>query len=99
MGVGTAFGVLALNNQSSYDATPTGSSLANANQDAVLADVAFGAAVIAGVTSVVLFLKPDDAAPAGTKPAATSGRANRTSFSVAPTVCPHGAGAGVVLRF
>jgi hypothetical protein len=102
VGVGTVFGVLALNDQSSYNATPTGSSLANANQDAVIADVAFGAAVIAGVTSVVLYLRPDDAPPAPVKPAAGVAPAappGHVSFTVAPIARPHGAGAGVVLRF
>ena len=105
VGVGTAFGILALNNQSNYNTTPTSNSLASANQDAVIADVAVGAAVIAGVTSVVLFLKKDDAAPttAGasnhSSSPSPSRRANPVSFTVAPIVTPHGAGAGVVLRF
>ena len=94
-GVGVAFGVLALNNQSDYATKPSGASLGSANQDAVIADVGIGAAVIAGVTSVVLFLKPDE--PVLPLPAAPN--TSPVSFAIAPSFGPHSAGAGVVLRF
>ena len=93
VGVGTAFGILALNNQSNYNASPNASSQSSANQDAVIADVAIGAAVIAGVTSVVLFLKHEEPSAKSTVPASS------VSFSIAPIVDPHEAGAGVLLRF
>jgi hypothetical protein len=96
LGVGIAFGVLALNDQSDYSAKPSGASLGSANQDAVIADVGLGAAVIAGVTSVVLFLKPDE--PVLSLPAAPNATSS-VSFAIAPTFAPHSAGAGVVLRF
>jgi len=99
IGVGSAFGALALSQQSSFNAHPTPAGASLGNQDAVVCDVAFGAAVIAGVTSLILFLDPPahdeirtpGSAPPTPKPAA--------SFSVAPTLSPHAAGAGFVLRF
>jgi hypothetical protein len=101
LGVGVVFGVLALNEQSDYNARPTGSSLSSANQDAVLADAGLGAAVIAGVTSVVLFLKNDEPAPPSPDGSSTAVRksGSSASFSVAPTFGPRAAGAGVVLHF
>jgi hypothetical protein len=58
IGVGSAFGALALSQQSSFNAHPTPAGASLGNQDAVVCDVAFGAAVIAGVTSLILFLDP-----------------------------------------
>jgi hypothetical protein len=89
-GVGATFGVLALHDKNSYDARPTSALVASGNQDAVVADVALGAAVIAGVTSVILFLKED---PAPAKP--TTGPA----VAIAPFMVLRGAGAGATVRF
>jgi hypothetical protein len=97
VGVGTAFGILALDTQSNYRAQPNSVALGTANQDSIVADVAFGAAVIAGVTSVVLFLKTDDA-PAAT-PLAPPKPQSGVSFVVTPIVGAHTAGAGALFRF
>jgi hypothetical protein len=97
VGVGTTFGVLALDSKNTFDAHPTVARADTGNQEAVLADVAFGTAVIAGVTSLVLFLK--HAEPATQTPAAPASPPASVSFAVSPMVSPHGGGAGAVLRF
>lgn len=100
VGVGTAFGVLALNSKSAFEANPTVARANTGNQEAVLADVAFGTAVIAGVTSVVLFLTRDAAdVPPPAPTARDSVPKSRASFTVAPLVSPHGAGVGAVVHF
>jgi hypothetical protein len=104
VGVGAAFGVLALNSKSAFDAHPTVARADTGNQEAVLADVAFGTAVIAGVTSVVLFLRsPDGPAPPATEtpPAAgdAPGKPAAVSFTMSPLVSAHGAGVGAFVRF
>jgi hypothetical protein len=103
IGVGTAFGVLALNSKSAFDAHPTVARADTGNQEAVLADVAFGTAVIAGVTSVVLFLRsPEAPAPPGTEkpsPEDVPTKPTSVSFTLSPLVSSHGAGVGAVLRF
>jgi len=94
VGVGTTFGILALNGKSDFERTPTVAGANTANQEAILADVAFGVAAIAAVTSVVLFVRDDGAGDASSpKPASP------VSFQFAPIVSPHGGGAGALLRF
>jgi hypothetical protein len=92
IGVGSAFGVLAMNTQSSFDAHPTAAGASTGNQEALLCDVAFGAAVIAGVTSAVLFLTDPPGPPPRIPP-----MTNRLMLS--PTVSQHGGGAAVLIRF
>ena len=55
-GVGTVFGVLALNDKSNFDKNPTTSTADNGDTHALIADMAFGVALTFGVTSAVLFL-------------------------------------------
>jgi len=93
LGIGSTFGILSLKSQHDYNTSPNATSLASANQDAVVADVALGAAVIAGVTGIVLFLKQDDRAPSDGSVKIVS------SFVMTPFVAPHTAGAGALLRF
>jgi hypothetical protein len=93
IGVGIGFGVAALHDNSQYDPRTSPLSAASlGNQNAVVSDVGFGAAAIAGVTSLVLFLRkdPDDAPPRDPK---------AISFTMSPTAGPHGAGAAAVLHF
>jgi hypothetical protein len=94
-GAGTAFGVLALNDKSSFDRHPTYHAADSANENAVLSDVCFGGAVVAAVTSIVLFVRsaesPRDGAAGSHSPPA--------AFTVTPVVTSHGGGAGVALRF
>jgi hypothetical protein len=99
--VGAAFGALALTNTNSWNSSnqtsPAAASYRGlANQDSVASDVGFGVAVIAGVTSVVLFLKPEEPPPPVSAP--PSG-APPVSFSVAPILTAHTAGAGALVRF
>jgi PEGA domain len=59
-GVGTVFGVLALNDKTDFDKNPTTSTADNGDTHALIADMAFGVALTFGVTSAVLFLTKDE---------------------------------------
>ncbi len=88
-GAGTAFGVLALHDKSTYDAHPTAAVASRGDEEAVLADVCLGGALIAGVTSAVLLLTSDEpVAPLHAPP-----------LTVTPALSPRAAGVSVVLRF
>jgi hypothetical protein len=91
VGIGTGFGIAALDKKSQFDKTPT-SDLADTGENfALVADMAFGVAITLGVTSAVLFLtKDDDAAPA-----------KSAGITIIPTpfITPNGGGAGALLRF
>lgn len=100
VGVGTAFGVMALNDKSNFNANPTTATADSGENHALIADMAFGVAVTLGVTSAVLFLSKDDA-PA-TPPATASASAKKRAaitITPAPYVTPHGGGAGALIRF
>jgi hypothetical protein len=90
-GVGTAFGVVTLNDKSTYNTSPTTNTADNGDTHALITDMAFGVALTFGVTSAVLFLTKDE--PASSGPAKTS------SLTLTPIVGPHEGGAGVLLRF
>jgi hypothetical protein len=105
VGVGTVFGVMALNDKHDFDQHPTTSTADSGENHALIADMAFGVAVTLGVTSIVLFLSKDDA-PAGataqvTKKTTEASAKKRAPFTItpAPIVTPHGGGAGAVIRF
>jgi hypothetical protein len=91
-GAGTVFGVLALSDKTRFQNHPTFATADSASENAVLADVCFGAAVALGVTSLVLLLRGNAAPPS----AAIDSHA---AFSMSPLVMLHGGGAGAVLRF
>ncbi len=57
LGVGAVFGVVALQDQSTFNKTPSTSTQSDALTHALDADMALGAAVVLGVTSVVWFLR------------------------------------------
>ena len=106
VGVGTAFGVMALNDKSSFDQTPLTSTADSGENHALIADMAFGVAVTLGVTSVVLFLSRDDAPPAPaaaqvTRKSNEASAKKRPSVTITPSpiVTPHGAGAGALIQF
>ena len=61
-GVATTFGVLALQNKHDYDRGPTFSNVDLGTNDAAYADGGLALAVVAGVTSLILFLTSDAAA-------------------------------------
>lgn len=104
-GVGTVFGVMALNDKSNFDKTPTTSIADNGDTHALISDMSFGVALTFGVTSAVLFLTKDEPpAAAHAAPRSTTAKADTTkkrAITVEPTpvVGPHLGGAGVLLRF
>jgi len=87
-GVGTAFGILALKAKSDYDKTPTAALADDAENKALVADMALGVALTLGVTSVVLFLSGDEAeakkAQAQTWKTAEVSKPAKPSFQVLP---------------
>ena len=89
---GSVFGVLALDEKNDFQKHPTFSSADSANEDAVVADVGFGAAVALGVTTLVLLLR-------GEEELHLAAAGSRVTFAVSPVVTQHGGGAGAVLRF
>jgi hypothetical protein len=95
VGVGVPFGVLALDKKSAFDAHPTVDGARRGNEYAVVSDVAFGTAVIAGVTGLVLYLRSREPKPVAD---AAKPRAAFT-FTFTPSVTLHGAGAGALVRF
>jgi hypothetical protein len=90
-GVGTAFGIVALNDKSNFDKNPTTHTADNGDTHALIADMAFGVALTFGVTSAVLFLTKDEQ-PA--PPAATS-----KAVVMTPWVSSRAGGAGLVMPF
>jgi hypothetical protein len=72
VGVGTVFGIMALNDKSDFDKNPTSGTADDGDTHSLIADMAFGIGLTFGVTSAVLFLTKDEVA-AGT----TSSAANR----------------------
>jgi PEGA domain len=105
VGVGTVFGIMALNDKSDFDKTPTTSIADNGDTHALIADMAFGVAVTFGVTSAVLFVTKDEAptATSSTQAAKTAKAAaakkTAVTFTPTPIVGAHTGGAGFVLRF
>jgi hypothetical protein len=104
-GAGIAFGVLALNDKSSFDAHPTYHAASSASENAVLSDVCLGGGVIAAVTSVILFVRayqtsPEAAASSHTPLVAPASKGSSSvSLTLTPLITVHGGGAGAALRF
>jgi hypothetical protein len=99
-GVGTVFGVIALNDKSDFDKNPTTSTADNGDTHSLIADMAFGVAVTFGVTSAVLFLTRDEPTPAAASNAAPhKAEAKSIRFTPTPMVGPHTAGAGFLMQF
>ena len=101
-GVGTAFGIMALSDKSTFDKTPTTSTADNGDTHALIADMSFGVALTFGVTSAVLFLTRDEPAAAATSSADShkkTAKARHVTFTPTPMVGPHSGGAGFTLRF
>ena len=109
-GVGTVFGVIALNDKSDFNKNPTTATADSGDTHALIADMAFGVALTFGVTSAVLFLTKDEspAATSSTRRATTAkadgseakaDKKTAVTFTPTPIVGPHVGGAGFVLRF
>lgn len=105
-GVGTVFGIMTLNDKSSFDSNPTSSTADNGDTHALICDMSFGVALTFGVTSAVLFLTKDEPPPATAKAdaspeakAAANAKKNHVTFTPTPMVSAHSGGAGFTLRF
>ncbi len=102
-GAGIAFGIVALNEKTSFDERPTFRAASRANEDAVISDVCLGGAIVAAVTSIVLFVRsprePSDAAPGTPGDGGVHREPSPLSFTVVPMITSHGGGAGAALRF
>jgi hypothetical protein len=105
-GVGTAFGIVALNDKSNFDKNPTTQTADDGDTHSLIADMAFGVAITFGVTSAVLFLTKDEPPPANASAppgSATASRAEpkKSAITVVPTpfIGPHEGGAGFVMQF
>jgi hypothetical protein len=99
-GVGTVFGIMALQDKSDFDNNPTSSKADDGENHALVADMAFGVAITLGVTSAVLFFSGGPTS--GSAKASATAVAKRTdsqALRVLPIVSPHGAGAGATWRF
>lgn len=90
----TVFGILALQNKSSYQQNPTFSNVDDGNNFAAYSDGCLFLAAAAGVTSLVLFLTSPPAADDG-----TASPLRKTAFVPAPVVMTRGGGMGAVLQF
>jgi hypothetical protein len=105
-GVGTAFGIVALNDKADFDRNPTTHTADNGDTHSLVADMSFGIAITLGVTSIVLFATKDEAAPVartGSSKAVAIRRPDAkkaaVSWTAAPFVGAHSGGAGFVVRF
>jgi hypothetical protein len=104
-GVGTVFGVMTLNDKSSYNSNPTSQTADNGDTHALICDMSFGVALTFGVTSAVLFLTKDEPPPATTssltpeQQRAAASKKNRVTISPTPMVSAHSGGAGLLVRF
>lgn len=107
VGIGTAFGIMALNDKSNFDANPTNATADTGENHALIADMAFGVAITLGVTSLVLFLSRDEAvavvvAKNGATPKAREASVKKGlpfKITAAPIMTPHGGGAGALIQF
>lgn len=92
---GTVFGFLALSAQSDFDVSPTTDAADRGETFALVADLAFGVAIAAGITAIVLYATDGAEPPAET----TAGREGGVRVSVAPWGGPSGGGAAMALQF
>jgi tetratricopeptide (TPR) repeat protein len=100
-GTGTYFGVRALSAKSDYDDKPTASKADDVENNALIADMAFGVAITLGVTGIVLLTTPEEqpAQPAASAKATHRLPLNRNRLVVSPWATPRSAGAGAVFSF
>jgi hypothetical protein len=92
--VGGIFGVKALQAKKDYnDGQKTTDKADQVEKDALIADMALGAAITLGVTGTVLLLT------SGGSDEKTARSASRTQFQLVPVISPQRAGAAATLRF
>jgi hypothetical protein len=82
---GTIFGFLALSKQSDFDAMPTAGAANDGETFALVADLSFAVAAVAGVTAIVLYATERPAQPTETT----------ARLQVIPLVSPTGGGVAV----
>jgi hypothetical protein len=99
LGVGTVFGVMALQDKSDFDKNPTSSKADDGENHALIADMAFGVAVTLGVTSAVLFFTGRSSGSAKADAPVLAAKVDKTPLSIRPIVTPHGGGAGATFQF
>jgi hypothetical protein len=90
-GVGTAFGIMTVQQKSDFDKSPTMQSYHDGTKYAVIADTCFGAAFALGVTSIVLLVEG--------RPSSEPSASKVSSFTPVPLVGAHMGGAGLHLAF
>jgi hypothetical protein len=93
---GTVFGFLALSAQSDFDVNPTADTADRGETFALVADLAFGVAIAAGITAIVLYATDRQAQPDAD---VTTPREGAVRVSVAPWGGPNGGGAAMALQF
>jgi hypothetical protein len=102
-GLGTAFGILTLEDKKTFDKNPTESIAETGQNHALIADMSFGVAVTLGVTSIVLLLTKDEADASKAKtallPTVRLSKRSGATLSAAPLLNPQGGGAGALLTF
>ena len=102
-GVGTGFGIKALNQSSEFEKHPTTKKADDGENNALVADMMFGIAITFGVTSAVLFLSNDSpaTAKAASPKVASAPKPKKKNVTVipAPYVTPTGGGFGTVIKF
>lgn len=102
-GVGTGFGIKALQQSSDFEKNPTTKKADDGENNALVADMMFGIAITFGVTSAVLFLSNDSpsTAKAAAPKTAAAPKPKKKNVTVlpAPYVSPTGGGIGTVIKF
>jgi tetratricopeptide (TPR) repeat protein len=86
---GTALGISALKKSSDYDKEPSRDLEKKGNRQALFADVSFGVAIVAGVTTLVLYLTSGHAAE----------QPSEHAFVIAPELRPNEMGLSGRMRF
>lgn len=93
--VGTIFGLKALSSKSDFDKNPTNSGADKAEQNALIADMAFGIAVTLGVTGTVLLLSSGGEA----EPSKAAAAKKAPKYGFTPVFTPQTQGAAGFIRF
>lgn len=98
---GTVFGFVALSRQSDFDVAPSRTLADEGEAFALAGDLAFGVAIAAGITAIVLYATDRPSAPpaASEEGSEDEARAMGPSFAVAPMVSPTGGGIAAGMSF
>ncbi len=101
VGIGTGFGIAALEKKSEFDSNPTAATADTGENFALVADMAFGVAITLGVTAAVLFFTNDEDTAPKSAHKASRPTAKKAPVKIVPTpfFTHNGGGAGALLRF